>query len=102
MGFGPVSNVVSEIVDPKTIIIQFLDPEGNLFCGIEMIMQAISVSCVKISCESGLESLVSIFESHFDARRDMNKDSASEEFMVAVNGPNLSHCDNLVREALIL
>ena len=53
-------------LDPKTIIIQFLDPKGNPFRSIEMIMQAISVSCVKVSCESVLESLVSIFENHFD------------------------------------
>ena len=30
--------------------LQRLDPKGNLFCGNEMIMQTISVSCVKVSC----------------------------------------------------
>ena len=87
-------------LDPETIIKQFIIPKGNLFCGIEMIIQAISVSCVKVSCESVLESLLSIFENHFDARRHMNEDSTSEEFTIAVNGPNLSHCDNLVKEAM--
>ena len=37
-------------------------------------MQAISVSCAKVS-ESMLESSVHIFENHFDARRNMNEDS---------------------------
>ena len=63
-------------------------------------MQAVLVSCMKVSCESLLESLVSTFENHFDARRTMNEDSTSEEFMIVVNGPNLSHCDNLVKEAM--
>ena len=43
---------------------------------------------------------MAIFENHFDARRNMNEDSTSGEFMIAVNGPHLSHCDNLAKEAM--
>lgn len=54
-------------------------------------MQAISVCCVKVSGESVVESLVLIFE---------NKESTAEEFMIAINGPNLSHADVVIKEAM--
>ena len=57
-------------------------------------------SCVKVACESVLESLVSIFEKHFDVRRNMNEESTAEEFMIAVNGPNLVHSNLLIKEAM--
>ena len=89
-------------VDPKEIIKVFLDPNKKLFEGVEFIVQAMAVSCVKHSCESVLESLVSKFENHFDERRNMGEESAAEEFEIAVNGPNLANCDSVVREAMDL
>ena len=86
--------------DPKKIIKVFFDPTEKLFDGIEIILQAISVCCVKVSCESVLESLVSIFENHFHARRNMHETSTSEEFMIAGNGPNLASSDAVVKEAM--
>ena len=65
-----------------------------------MIVQAMAVSCVKHSCESVLESLVSKFENHFDERRNMGEDAAIEEFEIAVNGPNLANCDSVIKEAM--
>ena len=52
-----------------------------------MVMQAISVCCVKVPCESVLESLVSIFDNHFNAIRNMNKESTTQDFMI--------HCTEL-------
>ena len=49
-----------------------------------MVMQAISVCCVKVPCESVLESLVSIFDNHFNAIRNMNKESTTQDFMIAM------------------
>lgn len=86
--------------DPKDILRQFFDPKRALFTEIEMVMQAFSACCVKVSCESVLESLVSIFENHFDARRNMNEESTAQEFMIAVNGPNLAHGDAIIKEAM--
>eukprot|EP00794_Sanderia_malayensis_P014467 gene14467-15971_t len=88
------------VTDPKSILKQFFDPKLALFTEIEMVMQAISVCCVKVSCESVLESLVSIFENHFDARRNMNEESTTQEFLIAINGPNLSHADAVIKEAM--
>ena len=89
-----------ELKNVKNLMKLFFDLEKNLYDGIEMIMQAISVSCVKVACESVLESLVSIFEKHFDVRRNMNEESTAEEFMIAVNGPNLVHSNLLIKEAM--
>ena len=86
--------------DPKDILKQFFDPNQALFNEIEMVMQAISVCCVKVSCESVLESLVSIFENHFDARRNMKEESTAQEFMIAVNDPNLAYADTVIEEAM--
>ena len=54
---------------------------------------------VKHSCESILESFVSIYENIFDNRRPTAAKSTHEEFEVAVNGPNLAHGDYVVKES---
>ena len=65
-----------------------------------MVMHEICVMCVLQSCESVLESLVSQYENHFDIRRNVNELTANEEFNIAVNGPNLAHCDSVITEAM--
>ena len=89
-------------VDPKEFIKRFFHPHDNLYVGIEMIMQAIAVSCVKQSCESILESMVSTYEHHFNGMRNMDEDNINEEFFIAVNGPNLAHCNSVVEKAMTL
>ena len=79
---------------------KFFHPNDNLYVGIEMIMQAIAVSCVKQSCESILESMVSTYEHHFNAMRNMDEENVNEDFFIAVNGPNLTHCNSVVEEAM--
>ena len=88
--------------DPKELIKQFFDPAAENYKSIEMIMQAIAVSSVKHSCESVLESFVSRYENHFDARRSVEEDTANQEFEISVNGPSLAHCDSVVKEAMEL
>ena len=63
-------------------------------------MQAIAVSAVKQICKTILESFVSMYENHFDIIRNTNEKSTNEEFEIAVNGPNLAHCDSVVKEAM--
>ena len=87
-------------LDPKYLIKKFFDPKENLFTNIEMIMQAIAVCCVKQSCESVLESLVSQYENHFNSNRNMGEDNVNEEFFISVNGPNLAHCNSVIEEAM--
>ena len=57
---------------------------------------------MKHSCESVLESFVSIYENYFYARRSTNEDTSNEEFEIAVNGPSLAHCENVITEAMDL
>ena len=37
---------------------------------------------------------------NFDARRNMNEESTTQEFMIAINGPNLAHADAVIKEAM--
>ena len=67
-----------------------------------MILQTMAVASVKHSCESILESFVSKYENHFDIRRNVNEESANEEFEIAVNGPNLAHSHSVMFEAMNL
>ena len=71
----------------------------QVFKNIEAIMQAIAVSAVKQIYKTILESFVSMYENHFDIR-NTNEKSTNEEFEIAVNGPNLAHCDSVVKEAM--
>ena len=41
-----------------------------------------------------------MYENRFDIRRNTNENSTNEEFEMAVNGPNLAHCDSVVKEAM--
>ena len=65
-----------------------------------MIMQALSVAAVKISCWVIVESFVSRYEDHFYLKRNMNEESVNEEFEIAVNGPNLANSDSVIKKAL--
>ena len=87
-------------LNPKELIKKFFNPTDSLFEVIEMIMQAIAVCCVKQSCESILESMVSMYEHHFDSTRNMGEDNVNKEFFIAVNGPNLAHCNSVIYKAI--
>ncbi|CAB4009077.1 Hypothetical predicted protein [Paramuricea clavata] len=89
-----------ESLDPKELIKNFFDPADKLFEEIEMVMQAITVSAVKQSCESVLESMVSKYGHHFSSQRNMAEDTTNNAFFVAVNGPSLGHCNNVVKAAM--
>ena len=89
-----------KVIDPKDLLKMFFDPQKDLFQGIEKMLQAMAVSCIKHSCESVLESTVSVFENHFDERRNLDEGNATDEFKIAVNGPNLAHSDPMVKEAM--
>ncbi len=65
-----------------------------------MVMQAFSACCVKVSFESLLESLVSISKNHFNVIRNMNEESKAQEFMIAVNGPNLAHAEAVIKDVM--
>ena len=98
----PSSYTVPQLksVDAKELIQKFFNPADTLFEGIEMVMQAIAVCYVKQSCESILESMVSMYKYHFDGTRNMEEEDLNEESFIAINGPNLSHCNSVIEEAM--
>ena len=52
------------------------------------------IASIKHSCESKLGSFVSKYENHFDARRNVNEDTANEEFEMDVKCSNLAQSNN--------
>ena len=87
-----------KIMEAKVLIHQFLCSKSKLYLVIELIMQSLVVSCVKQSCESVVESLVSQYENLFDARRSTNETASNEEFEITINGPNLANADTVIKE----
>ena len=63
-----------------------------------MILQA--VASVKFSVESVVELLVSTYENHFDQSRTLGEDMACCEMEIAINGPNLAHCTEIIKDAM--
>ena len=59
-----------------------------------------ATSAVKVSVESVVESLVSRYENHFDASRQLEEGNALEKMFIAQNGPNIVHADKLLKSAL--
>jgi hypothetical protein len=91
-----------EDLDSKVLIKKFFDEDNKSYEGIEMVLHAVAVASVKSSCESILESFVSQYENHFDERRNVDEQTATEEFEISVNGPSLPHADSVISEAMDL
>ena len=63
--------------------------DENIYSGIELTLQCIATSAVKISVESVVESLVSRYESQFDAKRQLKETNALDEMEISENGPDV-------------
>ena len=86
--------------DSKDLIGDFLDTGLKLYKGVEVTVQSICASAVKISVESDVESLVSRYEKHLKVDRQMDEENAEEEMEIAENGPLLVHADKILKEAM--
>ena len=53
-------------MDSKDLIVRFFNSEAKLFCGIELILEAIAVASIKISVESVAESSISDYNRRND------------------------------------
>ena len=85
--------------DSKVIIKHFLaDPD--LHIGIELTLNCLAASAVKVSVESVVESLVSRYECHFDSSRQLKEEHALDEMIIAENGPDIVHADKLLISAM--
>ena len=86
-------------LESKSIIKDLLC-ESKLFTGIELTLHSTTTAAVKTSVESVVESLVSRYETHFDAKRQLKEVHALDEMIIAENGPNLVHADKLLTSAM--
>ena len=82
-------------LDSKRLIMDLLEDE-KLFLGIELTLHCIAAAAVNVSVESVVESLVSRFEVHFDAKRQLKESHALDEMEIAENGPLLVHADKIL------
>ena len=65
-----------------------------------MVLHAIYVASVKLSCESILESFVAQYENHFDEHHNVSEETGNEEFLIARNEPNIAYAYGVITEAL--
>ena len=72
----------------------------KLFKGVEITIQVICAAAIKISVESDVESLVSRYEKHFKADRQLGEENAEFEMEIAENGPLLIHADSIFKKAM--
>ena len=63
-------------------------------------MQVLCAAAVKISVESDVESLVSRYEKHFKADRQLGEENAELEMEISENGPLLIHADKILKTAM--
>ena len=52
--------------------------------------------------ESVVESWVSIAEHHSSKLRNLSQKRLEHEMMIAINGPEVVHCDSMVKEAIAM
>ena len=88
-----------ENIDAKELLKNFMRKE-TYYDGIEMIMQATAVSSIKLSVESIAESFISIYNIHNSKLRPIEEDTAEDEMMIHLNGPEIGEADNVLTSAL--
>ena len=79
---------------------KLLDPELEMFKGIETVISILCRAALTMSVEAVVESWVSIMEHHSSKRRPLGEESMVEEVVIAINGPSVVHCDAVVKESL--
>ena len=79
----------------------FLDSKKALYQEIELIIFSISTAAVTVSVESIIESYVSIYEYRNNKNRPITEERAHHEMLIAVNGPELAHADNVIKSSML-
>ena len=79
---------------------EILSSNNNLSEGIELSLHCICCAAVKVSVESIVESMISVYENHFDSKRQLTEEHALEEMQIAQNGPQLAKADALLKAAM--
>jgi hypothetical protein len=82
------------------IMILLMNTEAERYLGTEAVMDILTKACVMKTNESIVESWISVLEHHSSKVRNLKQDSIQTEMMIAINGPDLQHADNLILEAM--
>ena len=77
-----------------------LDPKVKLYQSIETLLSILCRAALSMCVESVVESWVSIMEHHSSKRRPLSEDSMVEEVVIAINGPEVVHCEEVVKESI--
>lgn len=84
-----------------SILDKFLNPAQNRYKDIEGPLSVLARAAVTSGVEATVEGWVSVMENHCSAVRGITKQERLEdEVMVAINGPEPTQCEGVVREAL--
>jgi len=95
----PIIKSKKSQLSDKGIIHKFCK-DSTLYDGIPDFIHCILCACVKGAIESVVESMGSKLEHHNRPERQMSPETVNEAVFVAWNGPEVHHCDNVVRKAL--
>ena len=71
-----------------SILKDLISSKSSLFEGIELTIQVLMCTLVKVSVESVVESLVSRYQIHFHKKSGLNEKNAMDEMEISENGPS--------------
>ena len=63
-------------------------------------MRATYEACIKLSVESVVESVISVYNKHNSKVRNIDETTANDEMFISVNGPEIREADDILKEAL--
>lgn len=95
------TNTNVQNIDSKDIIKSLIKESTECYKGIERLVPTICCASVKVSVESVIESLISVYEFHFDKLRTVKEDTSEAEMEIAINGPTIAQCDRIVNKQWI-
>ena len=72
----------------------------NICRNIESVLSILAKAGSTKGLESVVETWVSVLENHASTHRTLGQDRLVSEGMIAINGPEVVHCDTVVREGL--
>ena len=81
------------------ILRKFLHPDENLAKDIEAVISVTESAAVVTLVEAVVEGWISVVENHSSKTRGLGQTSLEDEVTIAINGPDIAHCDSVVREA---
>ena len=85
----------------KEILSKLLKPKEELCKDIEGVLSVLARACLSQGVEAIVESWVFILERHSTSTRGITDQVRLEnELRVAINGPEVQHCEGVIREAL--